>query len=159
MEAAMSTRPVPPIPVTSTAPSIKHFPLSYNQIFGYIFGLVYLAVGAAGYASTKGINLTATLGGRELHWFSVNPLHNIVHLVIGGLWIIAAFTGPSLARGVNIIVGSAYLLLAIVGPFVSGTSANILGLNLADDLLHVVTALTALTVAFVLGSHDELQRA
>jgi hypothetical protein len=157
----MIPRQVPTIPQyhTDTGPSTRHLPLGYNQMFGYIFGLVYLAVGAAGYASTKGVNLTATVGGRELHWFSVNPLHNITHLVIGGVWLLAAFAGPAIARGVNLVIGSAYLLLAVVGPFVAGSSANILGLNAADDLLHVVTGLTALTVVFVLGAHDELQAA
>lgn len=143
----------------ATVPSSKHLPLTYNQMFGYIFGLVYLAVGAAGYAATKGINLTATVGGRELHWFSVNPLHNIAHLAVGALLMLSAFAGPAASRSVNFVVGAVYALLAVVGPIVTGSSANILGLNLADDLLHAATALTALTVVFVLGAHDELQRA
>jgi len=136
----------------------RHLPLTYNQMFGYIFGLVYLGVGTAGFVDTMGVNLTASVGGRELHWFSVNPLHNITHLAVGAALMIASFAGPAISRGVNLIVGSVYLLLAVVGPFLTG-SANILGLNLADDLLHLVTAVTALTVVFVLGAHDELQPA
>jgi len=62
-------------------------------MFGYIFGLVYLAVGAGGYAATKGVDLTARMGGRELHWFSVNPLHNIAHLAVGALRILARLVG------------------------------------------------------------------
>jgi hypothetical protein len=143
----------------STIPSSRHLPLSYNQMFGYIFGLVYLAVGLAGYAATKGIDLTATVGGRELHWFSVNPLHNIAHLAVGALLMFGAFAGPAIARGLNLAVGSVYLLLAIVGPVISGSSANILGLNAADDILHLLTAVTALGVALVLGAKDELQTA
>jgi hypothetical protein len=140
-------------------PSSRHLPLTYNQMFGYIFGTVYLAVGFAGYAATKGINLTATVGGRELQWFSVNPLHNLTHIAVGALLMLSGFAGPAISRSVNVVVGSVYLLLAVVGPFITGTSANILGLNLADDLLHLVTAVTALTVAIVLGSRDELQTA
>jgi hypothetical protein len=152
MEEALSTRAIP-------HRTRNHLPLSYNQMFGYVFAVVYLAVGAAGYAATNGIKLTATLGGRELHWFSVNPLHNVTHLVVGGVWLLSAFAGPSISRAVNLMIGSVYVLLAVVGPFVSGTSANILGLNLADDLLHLVTGVTALAVVFVLGAHDEFQRA
>lgn len=151
MEAALSDSRV--------VPSNSHLPLTYNQMFGYIFGLVYLAVGAAGYAATKGLSLTAHVGGRELQWFSVNPLHNVTHLVVGGLLMLSAFAGPAISRSVNLLVGVIYLAIAVIGPFISGTSANILGLNLADDLLHLVTAVTALTVAIVLGAHDELQRA
>jgi hypothetical protein len=140
-------------------PSSKHLPLTYNQMFGYLFGLVYLAVGAAGYAATKGISATATVGGRELHWFSVNPLHNVTHLAVGALLMIGSFAGPVISRGINLLVGSVYLLLAVVGPFIVGSSANILGLNLADHLLHLATAVTALGVAIVLGARDELQHA
>jgi hypothetical protein len=140
-------------------PGSKHLPLSYNQMFGYLFGLVYLAVGAAGYAATKGISATATVGGRELHWFSVNPLHNVTHLAVGALLMIGAFAGPVISRGINLVVGSVYLLLAVAGPFIVGSSANILGLNLADHLLHLATAATALGVAVVLGARDELQHA
>jgi hypothetical protein len=137
----------------------KHLPLTYNQMFGYVFSIVYLAVGFAGYAATTGLKLTATVGGRELHWFSVNPLHNAAHLAVGALLLISAFAGPGISRATNLLVGSVYLLLAIVGPIVAGSSANILGLNLADDLLHLATAATALTVALYLGAHDELQTA
>lgn len=144
---------------TRVIPTNRHLPLSYNQMFGYIFGLVYLAVGAGGYAATKGVELTATMGGRELHWFSVNPLHNVAHLAVGALLMIGAFSGPAISRGINLTVGVVYLGLAIVGPFVVGTSANILGLNLADHLLHLATAVTALVVAIPLGARDELQRA
>jgi hypothetical protein len=128
-------------------------------MFGYVFGLVYLAVGAAGYAATKGVSLTATVGGRELHWFSVNPLHNVTHLAVGALFMIGAFAGPGISRSINLVVGVVYLALAVLGPFIVGTSANILGLNLADHLLHLATAATALLVAIPLGARDELQRA
>ncbi len=134
----------------------NHQPLTYNQMFGYIGGLVYLAVGFAGYEATKGLAFTASIGGRELHFFSVNPLHNATHIAVGALLLISAFAGPAISRGVNLIVGSVYLLLAVAGPFLTGSN-NFLGLNLADHLLHLATALTALFVALYLGAHDELQ--
>lgn len=138
----------------------KHLPLTYNQMFGYIFGIVYLAVGVAGYAATQGIGFSAAVGGRELHWFSVNPLHSDVHLAVGALFMISAFAGPALSRRVNAAVGTVYLLLAIAGPLISlDKGINILGLNFADDVLHALTAVTALTVVFVLGRIDEYQAA
>lgn len=137
--------------------SSRHLPHTYNQMFGYIFGMVYLAVGFAGYASTNGVAFSATSGGRELLFFGVNPLHNLTHIAVGVLLTLGAFAGPAVSRGVNLIVGSVYLLLAVVGLFLVGTSANILGLNFADHLLHLATAVTALGVAVVLGSRDELQ--
>jgi hypothetical protein len=142
---------------SATVPSSRHLPLTYNQMFGYIFGLVYIGVGFAGYASTNGVAFSAHSGGRELIWFGVNPLHNVTHIAVGSLLMIGAFAGPAISRGINLIVGSVYLLLAVMGPFIVGSSANILGLNAADHLLHLATAVTALGVAIVLGSRDELQ--
>lgn len=134
-----------------------HQPLTYNQMFGYIFGTVYLAVGFAGFAATNGVRFAATSGGRELHFFSVNPLHNEIHIAVGALLMLASFAGPAISRGVNLIVGSVYLVLALIGPFLVGTSANILGLNLSDHLLHFATAALALVVAVYVGSKDPLQ--
>lgn len=138
----------------------KHMPLTYTQMFGYIFGIVYLAVGAAGYAATERIGFTSAVGGRELHWFSINPLHNIVHIIIGSVFLIVAFAGPKPAKVVATVVGFTYLALAIAGPLITASpSANILGLNFADDVLHALTAVVALTVVFVFSRVDEYQTA
>jgi len=138
----------------------KHLPLTYTQMFGYIFGIVYLGVGAAGFAATENIGFAAAIGGRELHWFSINPLHNLAHIAIGAIFLIAAFTSPRAAKAVATVVGFAYLALAIAGPlFTANPSANILGLNFADDVLHALTAVVALTVVFVLARVDEYQPA
>jgi hypothetical protein len=135
----------------------SHQPLTYNQMFGFLFGTVYLAVGFAGFASTNGVRFASTMGGRELHFFSVNPLHNELHIAVGALLALGSFAGPAISRGVNLVVGSAYLVLALVGPFFVGTTANVLGLNLSDHLLHFATASIALVVATVVGSRDPLQ--
>lgn len=138
----------------------KHMPLTYTQMFGYIFGIVYLGVGAAGFAATEGIGFASAVGGRELVFFSINPLHNLAHIVIGAIFLVAAFTGPRAAKAVATVVGFAYLALAVVGPLLTANpSANILGLNFADDVLHALTAVTALAVVFVLSRTDEYQAA
>ncbi len=135
-----------------------YLPLSYNQMFDYIFGLVYLAVGFAGFAATNHIAFSATSGGRELQFFSVNPLHNYIHIAVGATLMLAGFAGPAISRGVNVLVGAVYLLLAVAGPFLVGSSANVLGLNAADHLLHLATGVLALTVAIFVGGRDPLQR-
>ncbi len=119
---------------------------SVNQMFGYAFGAVYLLVGAAGFLVTKGIGFAATKGN-NLIFFDVNPLHNIIHLAVGGLFVAGAVAGLRWSRRVNTLVGAVYLLVGVAGLFLLGREANIFALNHPDNALHLGSALLALTVA------------
>jgi len=106
-------------------------------------GVVYLAVGALGFAVTSGIGFAAR-NGDLLLGFEVNPLHNIVHLAIGAA-LVAGFLGGRRPTGlVATLIGAVYLLVGVVGPFVTGTKANILALNTADHFLHIASAIVLL---------------
>lgn len=119
-----------------------------NVMFGYAFGAVYLLVGAVGFAITSGLELFAT-EGKNLVFFEVNPLHNIVHLLVGGLLVVGASKGLKAARGVNGLVGAVYLATAVLGLFLAGgmQDSNILAINHPDNALHFATAALALGVA------------
>lgn len=120
--------------------------MSTNRMFGYVFGAVYALVGAAGFAVTDGLPFAGTEGNRLL-LFAVNPLHNIVHLAVGGLLLGGAVAGNRWARRVNATVGGVYLLVGVLGLFLVGTGLNILSLNHPDNALHFATALLAIAVA------------
>ncbi|HEY6537577.1 MAG TPA: DUF4383 domain-containing protein [Candidatus Dormibacteraeota bacterium] len=121
-----------------------------NQLFGYVFGAVYIVVGLVGFAVTPGVGFAATQG-KNLIVFGVNPLHNLVHILVGLLLLAAAAAGARSARAVNLIVGTVYLLLGIVGWFAIGNSFNILALNVPDNFLHLATAVGALGVGLFFG--------
>ena len=118
---------------------------SPNRLVGTIFGIVYLLVGLAGFVVTGGVSFAAT-EGEPLLVFDVNPLHNIVHLLIGAALLIAARTSVRAAKGTNTTVGAVYLLVGILGLFLVGSSANILALNGADNVLHFASAILLLGV-------------
>ena len=120
---------------------------SPNRIVGVIFGAVYLLVGLLGFAATGGVGFVSTDGGLLLGVFEVNPLHNIVHLVIGAALLIAGVSSVRAAKGTNGTVGAVYLLGGIVGFFIADTAANILALNTADHILHLGSALVLLGVS------------
>ena len=120
---------------------------SPNRIVGGIFGAVYLLVGLLGFAVTGGVGFIATKGGLLLGLFAVNPLHNIVHLLIGAVLLFAAIAGVRAAKGANGTVGFVYLLVGIVGFFIADTAANILALNTADHVLHLASALVLIVVS------------
>ena len=117
-----------------------------NVPLASILGTVYLLVGVAGFVVTGTDGFAETHGEKLLGVFMLNPLHNIVHLAVGGLLLLAARGGERPAAQVNTLVGAVYLLVGIVGLFVLDKSANILALNAADNALHFGSALVLLLV-------------
>lgn len=126
---------------------------SPNRLVASVFGAVYLLVGLLGFAVTGGVGFLATDGGLLLGIFAVNPLHNVAHLLIGAVLLIAGLSGVRAAKTVNVIIGAAYLLLGVAGFFLVGTSANILALNVPDHFLHLGSAIVLLGIG--LGAERE----
>jgi hypothetical protein len=116
---------------------------SVNRLLGYVLGIVFLLVGALGFAVTSGVGF-ADRDGNTLLGFEVNPLHNIVHLLVGAVLLLGATRGVAAARSANTAVGGVYLLVGIIGLFILSSSANILALNSADNVLHLVSAVALL---------------
>jgi hypothetical protein len=116
---------------------------SPNRTFGGLFGAVYVLTGLVGFAVTSGVGFASTQG-KSLLIFGLNPLHNLVHIAVGALFLAGAALGERSAARVNALVGAVYLLVGVVGLFAIGHSFNILALNQADNALHFATALLAL---------------
>jgi hypothetical protein len=116
-----------------------------NQAFGYVFGAAYVLIGLVGFIVTTHLAFAATQG-KPLIIFNLNPLHNVVHIALGILFLAGALAGETWAARVNTLIGAGYLLVGIAGLFVIGGSLNYLALNQADNGLHFVTAVLALGV-------------
>lgn len=126
---------------------------SINRTVATVFGVIYLVVGLLGFLVTSGVGFTAPEGGHLLGIFEVNPLHNIVHLLIGAVLLAAGSKSLPAARSANIGVGAAYLLVGIIGLFIDGTDINFLALNSADHFLHFGSALLLLIVGLTQDKH------
>ena len=120
-------------------------PTNPNKVFALAFGAVYVLTGLVGFLVTRGVGFAATQG-KTLILFNLNPLHNIVHILVGALFLAGASQGEAWAARVNTLIGAVYLLVGVVGLFVIGTSNNLLALNQADNGLHFATAVLALGV-------------
>jgi hypothetical protein len=127
------------------------------QKFAAGFGAVYLLVGVAGFAVT-GFADFAGMDHHKLVIFSVNPLHNVIHLALGLAWLAAAPRHRA-ARAANLAVGGVLGLVTVLG-FVGGMGMlGMSGLADPDNFLHLATA----TLALYFGSaaaesqarHDE----
>lgn len=131
-------------PSSSAIPARTPGGRSLNQTVALVFGVVYLLVGVLGFFVDSD-GFAARTGGKLLGLFEVNPLHNVAHLLIGAVLVLAS-RALSTARGANTTVGAAYLLLGIVGLFILDSDANILALNGADNVLHLASAALLLGV-------------
>ena len=122
-----------------------------NVLIGYVFGAVYLLVGLLGFTVSGGHDFAGMDGGKLLGLFMVNPLHNVAHLLIGALLVLAATRGEAVSSRVNTVVGGVYLLLGLVGLFILNEDVNILALNTPDNILHFGSAAILLGVGLSAG--------
>jgi len=111
--------------------------------FAQVFGAVYVLVGLLGFVFT-GFSDVAAPSDDKLLLFGVNPLHNIVHIGIGALWLASSRSERS-ARAISTLIGGVYLVVGVLGLFINGTSdLNILNINQPDNALHLASAVLGL---------------
>jgi len=111
-----------------------------------IIGVIYTLVGLAGFLVT-GFDQFATVTEETLLGFGINPLHNIVHLVIG-LAGIALGSTLSRARTYGWILAIGYGATFVYGLLAANNpELNFLNINAADNGLHIVSTLAGLAIA------------
>ena len=121
---------------------------SPNRLLGIFLGIVYTIDGIYGFFLTSETSFAATSGPKVLDLFQTNPLHNLVHVVVGLALLTAALVGPRAAKAMNTVLGAVFLLVGVVGFVVtgSGNPLNILALNGADTVLNFASAVVLLCV-------------
>ena len=111
------------------------------------FAAIYLAVGIVGLLITGFDRFAAVTGERLLGIFEINPLHNLVHVLIGvvGLWLARTLPG---ARTYGWLLAIAYGVVFLYGLWAVGNpTVNILSINGPDNILHLLTAGVGLLIA------------
>jgi hypothetical protein len=110
-----------------------------------------LFTGFGGFVSSKGTSLFGI--------FAINPFHNVVHIGVGALLILASMAASSIAEGALLGVGSIYVVATITGfiyahiPVIALTSSSD-----PDNYLHLVTGLTAIFAALLSASQTSRNR-
>ncbi len=115
----------------------------------WIFGVVFVVVGLLGWVDNP------LVGANGL--FQTNTMHDLVHLVIGVIFILvalfAADSGPMAFK----VIGVVYLLVAVLGFVMTPNGGALLGLvqtNMADHWLHVVLGVVLLAIGFLMPADD-----
>lgn len=113
------------------------------QLFALVFGIVYLVVGLVGFAVTGFDSFAGKTFDEELVIFALNPLHNIVHIGLGAVWIGAAAKHAT-AKSANMLLGVVLLLVFALGMAGVLEFLAIKDAGAADNYLHLATAALAL---------------
>ena len=116
------------------------------QYLALLFGLAYVGAGVLGFFITGFDDFIARDTNEFLLGLEINPLHNVVHLVIGlaGLALWWTLAGAR-TFGTLLLVG--YGAAFVYGLFaVDNTEINYLSMNSADNWFHLASALFGLLI-------------
>jgi hypothetical protein len=124
-------------------PAVTRHP---SQLLALAIGAVYTLVGILGFLVT-GLEDFAAETDKTLLGFELNPLHNLVHLVIG-LAGLALWRRLDSARLYGWLLAAGYGATFVYGLLAVGNrDINLLSINDADNGLHLVSAIAGLAIA------------
>jgi hypothetical protein len=126
---------------------------SLPKKFALLAGLAYALGGVIGFFFTGFSNFTEGPGVPLFGLFHITPFHNVVHIGVGGLWLLAAFTLTRPAtEGVNLAIGGVYALAAVLGYLGKLEFLGVMSGSDPDNFLHLITAVAALAFAGLIPS-------
>ncbi len=126
---------------------------------GPIIGGFYVVIGIVGFFVTGFDNFLSNTPDALLG-FSVNPMHNLVHLTIGA-FLIAMTTGFSTptAEGAMMGVGLFYVTAFVIGVIAPDnlTIISMTGAGDLENLNHIVNGILLLTVGLLSSGRTQAQ--
>jgi hypothetical protein len=135
----------------------------YTRYFALIFGIIYALVGLMGFipglvqppAPTDPPLAVDANYGYLLGLFPVNVLHNLFHLVVGVLGVVA-FQRFDWARTYCRVFAIVFFLLALMGFFPGlNTTFGLIPLFSHDIWLHVLTTIATAYFGFLAAQEAE----
>ena len=137
---------------TADLPGAGSRGMTWPQQLALAFGVIYLLIGIIGFFITGfgdflgNVNGTTMVHDDKLLGFMINPVHNVVHIVIGLAGIALSRTLRN-ARTYGWLLAVGYGAAFIYGIIAVHKDWDFLNLNWADNILHLVTALVGLVIA------------
>ena len=111
----------------------------WPQVLGLAFGAIYLLVGIVGFFITGFDHFADNSQHEMLLFFMINPLHNVVHLLIGVVGLVLSRTLAG-ARTFGLLLLVGYGLAFVYGVVAVGKDWDFLNINWADNVLHILSA-------------------
>ncbi len=123
-----------------------------------LIGGAYVAVGILGFFITGFGNFVADTGDTLLFGFaSINPMHNLVHVLIGAFLIVMTRFSTASNEGALMGVGLFYIVAFVIGV-TAPDNLTIISMNGAGDgenFVHIFTGITALTAGLISVGQSE----
>jgi hypothetical protein len=126
--------------------------MTWPQLLATAFGAIYLLIGVIGFFITGFEDFFGNEAGTPHHvgenllGFMINPMHNVVHILIGVAGLLLARTLAG-ARTYGWLLAVGYGAAFLYGLFAVGEEWDFLNLNVADNVLHLLTALVGVVIA------------
>lgn len=123
-----------------------------------LIGASYVAIGIFGFFITGFGNFLADSGDKLLFGFaSINPMHNVVHILVGALLIaMTRFSTPT-TEGALMGVGLFYIVAFVIGV-IAPDNLTIIAMDGAGDgenIVHIITGVTALGAGLISTAQSE----
>ncbi len=145
--SATSTEPRASTSTSTSTPNRTRSGRHPAQYLALLVGLAFTVAGVAGFFVTGFEDWFDRNTGETLLGLEINPLHNVVHLVIG-LGGLALWWTLSGARTYGLLLFLGYGATFVYGLFaVENRDINFLSLNSADNWFHLGSAIVGLVIA------------
>jgi hypothetical protein len=137
---------------TADLPGAGHRGMTWPQMLALAFGVIYTLIGVVGFFITGFGDFFGNVNGATMEHdhtllgFMINPMHNVVHILIGVVGIALSRTLAG-ARTYGWLLAAGYGAAFVYGLFAVGQEWDFLNLNWADNILHVGTAAVGLLIA------------
>ncbi|MFD2091221.1 DUF4383 domain-containing protein [Blastococcus deserti] len=118
------------------------------EILSLAFGAIYLLVGIVGFFVTGFDDFFAHDTGETLLGFEINGMHNVVHIVIGVAGLVLGRTLAG-ARTYGWLLAVGYGAAFVYGLIAMNKEWDFLSINMADNVLHILTAVVGLVIALM----------
>jgi hypothetical protein len=124
-----------------------------------LIGALYITIGIIGFFVTGFGNFVQQTPDK-LIGFSINPMHNLVHLAIGAFLLFMCTRGSSaIAEGAVMGVGLFYITAFVIGV-IAPDNLTIISMNGAGDLEnfnHIVNGILLLTIGLMSSAATQAQ--
>lgn len=131
----------------SAALALQRRSKTVAQQFALVIGLVYLALAVVGFALTGVGEVVGPAHASLLGLLHLNVFHNVVHLALAALSLLAYVLPPVGTEGVLFALGGALILVAVLGHL--GYLTGLLGIPAGgpDNIVHLVLGVVTLIFA------------
>jgi len=113
--------------------------------FAALSGLVLLLLGIIGFINPHAFG-----------WFHLDTTHNVIHVVVGLLGLLAA-SGEGYAFRFSQMTGLLFMLMAVLGFFTKDLF-GLMHVGLTDNVLHFIVGAIALYFGYVLTGEEQPTR-